>query len=155
LTQFYANTDPDFTKNCTLAKQVLQEEKNLQEIVQLVGKDSLGEDQKVTLEVAKLLREDYLQQNGFSAYDYTCPLVKTAGMIRNFMKFYELSIKAVRSTQDNKITWSRIRNNLKNEYIALTSMKFIIPTIGDDLIRKQLQDLYDNMVKGFTELQHS
>ena len=38
------------------------------EIVQLVGKDSLSEDQKVTLECAKIIREDFLQQNGFSEY---------------------------------------------------------------------------------------
>ena len=38
------------------------------EIVQLVGKDSLSEDQKVTLEAAKIIREDFLQQNGFSEY---------------------------------------------------------------------------------------
>lgn len=49
-------------------KQILQEEKNLQEIVQLVGKDSLGEEQKVKLEVARIIREDFLMQNGFSAY---------------------------------------------------------------------------------------
>jgi F0F1-type ATP synthase beta subunit len=41
-------------------KKVLQAEKNLQEIVQLVGKDSLGEDAKVQLEVAKMIREDFL-----------------------------------------------------------------------------------------------
>lgn len=71
LAAFYAEVDPDFIRNIAAARQVLQEEKNLAEIVQLVGKDSLGEDQKVSLEVSRLLREDYLQQNGFSVYDYT------------------------------------------------------------------------------------
>lgn len=50
LAAFYAEVDPDFIKNIAAARQVLQEEKNLAEIVQLVGKDSLGEDQKVSLE---------------------------------------------------------------------------------------------------------
>ena len=46
------------------AKEILQKEDDLSEIVQLVGKDSLGESDKVFLEVAKIIRDDYLQQNG-------------------------------------------------------------------------------------------
>jgi V-type H+-transporting ATPase subunit A len=42
-------------------KAILQEENDLIEIVQLVGKDSLGEDQKATLEVAKLIKDEFLQ----------------------------------------------------------------------------------------------
>ena len=50
-------------------KQILQEEEDLSDIVQLVGKASLGETDKITLEVAKLLKDDFLQQNGYSPYD--------------------------------------------------------------------------------------
>ena len=46
LAEYYKDKDAEFIKNVAMARQVLQEEKNLQEIVQLVGKDSLGEDQK-------------------------------------------------------------------------------------------------------------
>ena len=62
-------------------KEILQQEDDLQEIVQLVGRDSLSEDQKCTLEIAKIVREDFLQQNGFTDYDFMCPLSKTIGMI--------------------------------------------------------------------------
>lgn len=41
-------------------KEILHEENKLNEIVQLVGRDSLTEDQKLTLEIAKIIREDYL-----------------------------------------------------------------------------------------------
>jgi len=44
-------------------RKILQDEDSLTEIVQLVGKDSLSEDQKCTLEFAKIIREDFLQQN--------------------------------------------------------------------------------------------
>lgn len=44
-------------------KEILQEEEDLSEIVQLVGKASLAETDKITLEVAKLLKDDFLQQN--------------------------------------------------------------------------------------------
>ncbi len=46
------------------------------------SQDSLDEEQKVTLEVARLIREDYLNQNAFSPHDYTCPPSKTLGMLR-------------------------------------------------------------------------
>lgn len=60
-----------------VAKQVLQKEDELAEIVQLVGKSSLGEADKVCLDVARLLKEDFLQQNGISTYDRYCPFYKT------------------------------------------------------------------------------
>merc|ERR1739848_276582 len=77
----------------------------LQEIVQLVGKDSLSEDQKCTLEVAKIIREDFLQQNGFVDYDFKCPLAKTIGMMRCIVSYHEQAQKCMAETSgDNKIT---------------------------------------------------
>jgi V-type H+-transporting ATPase subunit A len=55
-------------------KEVLHEEAELNEIVQLVGKDSLSEDQKLTLEISNIIRNEFLQQNAFSDHDFTCPL---------------------------------------------------------------------------------
>lgn len=74
---FFDTIDPEFSKLRNSARQILQEENSLSEIVQLVGRDSLSEDQKVILEVAKIIREDFLQQNAFSPHDYTCPLFKS------------------------------------------------------------------------------
>jgi vacuolar-type H+-ATPase catalytic subunit A/Vma1 len=50
---------------------------NLQEIVQLVGRESLSEDQKVVIDVADIIIEDFLAQNAFSTWDFTCPLTKS------------------------------------------------------------------------------
>lgn len=55
----------------------------MQEIVTLVGKASLAEADKVTLEVARLIKEDFLQQNSYTPYDRFCPFYKTVGMLRN------------------------------------------------------------------------
>merc|ERR1712087_418713 len=74
-------------------KDILQKEDDLQEIVQLVGKDSLSEDQKCTLEVAKIIREDFLQQNGFTEYDFMCPLAKTIGMMKVIVGFHDAAQK--------------------------------------------------------------
>ena len=50
-------------------KEILQEEEDLSDIVQLVGKGSLAETDKITLEVARMIKDDFLQQNGYSSYD--------------------------------------------------------------------------------------
>merc|ERR1719314_32764 len=65
LEPFFEQYDPEYQMLQQKMKEILQTEDDLQEIVQLVGKDSLSEDQKCTLEVAKIVREDFLQQNGF------------------------------------------------------------------------------------------
>lgn len=63
LDEFYDKNFPEFVPLRTKVKEILQEEEDLSEIVQLVGKASLAESDKITLEVAKLLKDDFLQQN--------------------------------------------------------------------------------------------
>ena len=96
----------------TRIREILQEEEDLTEIVQLVGKDSLSEDQKAVLEIAKIIREDFLQQNAFSSYDYNCPLHKTLGMMRAICKFFENSKRVINESLkgDRKISWAIINN---------------------------------------------
>merc|ERR1719409_518030 len=96
-------------------KEILQQEDGLQEIVQLVGKDSLSEDQKCTLEVARIIREDFLQQNGFTDYDFMCPLAKTIGMMKVIVGFHESAQKLMAEfSGEHKITWSTINVAMKN-----------------------------------------
>ena len=61
--------DKAFLQNREWAMAVLQEEASLNEIVQLVGKDSLSAADQITLETAKMIREDFLQQNSFVDVD--------------------------------------------------------------------------------------
>jgi V-type H+-transporting ATPase subunit A len=64
LDDYYDKNFAEFVPLRTRVKEILQEEEDLAEIVQLVGKASLAETDKITLEVARLLKEDFLQQNG-------------------------------------------------------------------------------------------
>ncbi|RWW16004.1 hypothetical protein GW17_00020133 [Ensete ventricosum] len=57
----------------------------------LVGKDALAETDKIILETAKLLREDYLAQNAFTPYDKFCPFYKSVWMMRNIIHFNNLA----------------------------------------------------------------
>jgi len=138
-----------------VSKQILQDEKSLQEIVQLVGKDSLSEDQKTTLELARLIREDFLAQNGFTPFDYTCPLEKCSGMLRCLVTFYERAIQAVRSP-DRPSTWGKVRyGGLSNLYIKLTQMKFVLPNQTDAALRAHFETFQKEIVEAFNQFRET
>ena len=94
----------------------------------LSSQNSLAESDKITLEVAKLLKDDFLQQNGYSSYDAYCPFYKSVGMLKNFMLFYDLARRAVESTaqSENKITWAIINDQLRDVMYQLSSQKFLV-----------------------------
>ena len=76
--------------------------------------------------MAKLIKDDFLQQNSYTAYDRYCPFYKTVGMLNNIVAFYNLARQAVEHTaqSDNKITWAIIKDNLSDQIHQLTRMKF-------------------------------
>jgi len=156
LDDFYEKNFQDFVPLRTKVKEILQEEEELSEIVQLVGKSSLSEPDKITLEVAKLIKDDFLQQNGFSAYDRYCPFYKTVGMMRNMIAFYDMAKTAVESTaqSDNKITWGIIRENLGDVMYKLSSMKFKDPVKdGESNIKADYEQLHEEMSSAFRNLE--
>lgn len=77
------------------AMELLQRESELQEIVQLVGSDALPEDQQLTLEIARMIREYFLQQNAYHEVDTFCSLKKQFMMISEIMAFGRLANKAL------------------------------------------------------------
>jgi V-type H+-transporting ATPase subunit A len=131
LDDFYEQNYPEFVNYRMKVKEILQEEEDLSEIVQLVGKGSLAESDKITLEVAKLIKDDFLQQNGFTAYDRYCPFYKTVGMLANICAFYDMARHAVETTaqSDNKITWAIIHDQMGEVLYKLSSMKFKVRSI--------------------------
>jgi len=123
-------------------------------LYQLVGKDSLGESDKVILEIAKLLREDFLQQNSYTTYDCYCPFFKTVGMMKNFVLFHNLAQKAIEdsaSTED-KITWVKIKNAMAGLLTKLSQMKFQDPTNGEQKIKEYYAVLSDEIHAAFRNL---
>lgn len=90
-------TDEWFTKNINAkwqrfrkkAMALLQKEAELQEIVQIIGPDALPERERLTLEVARMIREDFLQQNAFHEIDSYCSLKKQLAIIELILFFYE------------------------------------------------------------------
>jgi len=156
LDDYYDRNFPEFVALRTKVKEILQEEEDLSEIVQLVGKASLAETDKITLEVARLLKDDFLQQNGYSSYDRYCPFYKTVGMLRNIVAFYDLSRHAVESTaqSDNKITWNVIREAMNQIMYQLASMKFKDPVKdGEEKIKADFEELHEQMSTAFRNLE--
>jgi V-type H+-transporting ATPase subunit A len=156
LEDYFNKYDPEFMKVKTKIKEILQEEQDLTEIVQLVGQDSLSEDQKAVLEIAKIIREDYLQQNAFSDYDYYCPLTKTVGMMKCIVKFFESSKKAINdsSKSDKKISWAIIANAVDKPLYELTRMKFFKPNHTEEETEAYFQGIRDEIDNGFRKLIH-
>ena len=77
------------------AMLVLQRESELQEIVQLVGPDALPGRDRVLLDVARMIREDFLQQNAFHPVDTYCSLKKQYLMLSTIFRFHDLVMKLV------------------------------------------------------------
>jgi len=156
LDDYYEKNFPDFVALRTKVAEILQEEEDLSEIVQLVGKASLAETDKITLEVAKLLKDDFLQQNGYSSYDKYCPFYKTVGMLRNIVAFYDLARHSVETTSqsENKITWNVIREAMGNIIYQLSSMKFKDPVKdGEAKIKADYEELLESMTSAFRNLE--
>eukprot|EP00054_Salpingoeca_dolichothecata_P003683 m.28057 g.28057 ORF g.28057 m.28057 type:complete len:608 (-) comp14069_c0_seq1:112-1935(-) len=155
LDEFYDNNFPEFVPLRTKVKEILQVEEELSEIVQLVGKSSLAETDKITLEVAKLIKDDFLQQNGFSPYDRFCPFYKTVGMLSNIVSFYEQAKQLAESTaqSDNKVTLATIKEQMGDIMYQLSSMKFQNPSEkSEQQILQEFKELKDKMSDAFQNL---
>jgi V/A-type H+/Na+-transporting ATPase subunit A len=108
---------PDWNNIRSWAMEVLQKESELQEIVQLVGSDALPESEQVTIEVARMIREIFLQQNAYDAVDTFCDMKKQYDMMKAIKLFSDLAyaaqIAGVNPTQINTIKSKNELNQIK------------------------------------------
>jgi V/A-type H+-transporting ATPase subunit A len=86
---------PEWSDLREWAMGILQEEADLQEIVQLVGSDALPENQRLLLEVARLIREMYLQQYAYHEVDTFCDMKKQYDMLKAIKTFSEYAFSAL------------------------------------------------------------
>lgn len=92
---YAASLSKDFTALRQKALETLQKESELQEIVQLVGVDALPEREKAVLDVARMIREDYLQQSAYDEVDTYTSIQKQARMLRAILHFGDLEQDAI------------------------------------------------------------
>ncbi len=82
---------PEWNPLRSWAMEVLQKEAELQEIVQLVGSDALPDEEQITIEVARMIREIFLQQNAYDAVDTFCPMSKQYDMMKAIKTYADLA----------------------------------------------------------------
>ncbi len=86
---YIENVNDEFPKLRSEALALLQKDKELQDIVALVGPDALPPSEKIILEIARMIKEDFLQQNAFHEIDSFCSLEKQYLMLKTILRFYE------------------------------------------------------------------
>ena len=97
---YTANVDPKWTEQTKEISRVLQAEAELDEIVKLVGVDALSPEDRLTLEVARSLREDFLQQDAFNPDDAYCSLQKQCDMVSLIFYFRAQALEALKKGAD-------------------------------------------------------
>lgn len=89
------NVAEDYADLRDRAVNVLQRESELQEVVQLVGPDALQDQERLIIEVGRILRQDFLQQNGFDPVDASCSMPKAYGLLQMMIKFNDVAKAAL------------------------------------------------------------
>ncbi|MDU5349602.1 MAG: V-type ATP synthase subunit A [Peptostreptococcus sp.] len=136
------NVSERFPVNRVQAMALLQEETSLMEIVRLVGKDTLSEADQLKLEVAKSIREDYLQQNAFQDVDSFTSLEKQDKMLDLVLKFYRESLRAL----DNKVYLSELLDLPVREKIARAKYTEEAHIDKLDLISDEITDVINELI---------
>ena len=131
---FRENLGDDFVEYRNRIAALLQEESSLMEIVKLIGADVLPDDQKLVIEIARVIRVGFLQQNAFHAEDTYVPLEKQKLMMKVILHLHEKSKEVVaREIPISKLTALGL-------FDKLTKMKYDIPNdrldMFDDYIRE-------------------
>lgn len=151
----------DYTALQVRARQILSEETHLLDIVQLVGQDALAEDQRITLELARHLREDFLQQNAFSEHDYNCPLVKSLGMLRAIVRLHDRAQRAVAENagivsdagvgaEDEPFSWQAFCVTHPEVIEGIVEMKFFPPEADPAELQAKFDALMETIAQAFT-----
>jgi len=148
LEKWYEKEYPDFPRLRDRIKEIIAKSEELDQIVQLVGKSSLSDDDKITLDVATLVKEDFLQQNGYSSYDQFCPIWKTEWMMKLMVGFYDESQKAIAQGQ----SWEKVKEATYELQGKLRRLKFEEPSEGLDSVCKKYEAIHQELMEKFASV---
>lgn len=140
------NVDKKFSRLRKRAMALLQEETSLLEVVRLVGRDTLSDEDQVKLDTTKSIREDFLQQNAFHDVDTFCPLEKQFKMLDTILYFYDKSQEALeKGVYFSEIEKLDVKENIaRMKYVPndeLEKIDAIKDTIDSEL--KELEEVGD------------
>ncbi len=138
------NVGPDFISCRNQLLAILNQESSLMEIVKLIGSDVLPDDQKLTLEIARVIRLGFLQQNAFHKDDTCVSLEKQLLMMQTILYLYD-KCKALVSLN---MPISVLKEN--NIFESVISIKYDVPNDRLDLIknyRKSIDEFYEDIMR--------
>lgn len=128
------NVSPDFMKYREELCSLLLEENSLMEIVKLIGADVLPDDQKLVIEIARVIRVGFLQQNAFHADDTFVPLEKQFKMMHVILHLYHRAKEVVaRQIPLSKITATGL-------FDKFTKMKYDVPNSNIEMLDDYIKD---------------
>ena len=145
LTPWYReHVSPKFVYDRNQIMAILNQESSLMEIVKLIGSDVLPDDQKLTLEIARVIRLGFLQQNAFHKEDTCVPLKKQFKMMETILYLYKKS-KAL-------IAMGMPMSVLKEDKIfdKIISIKYDVPNDRLDMFddyKKQIDAFYEHVLE--------
>ena len=128
------------------ALALLQKESELQEIVQIIGPDALPERERLVLTVARMIREDFLQQNAFHEIDSYCPAEKQLAIIELILTFYEETnkLEVIDTKRIEEFKSAELISRLK--YMHKEDVLKEVPKIKK-LIREEVEKLREEQEK--------
>ncbi|MBR3279601.1 MAG: V-type ATP synthase subunit A [Lachnospiraceae bacterium] len=141
---YKANVDPKFNEYRTRIVSLLNAEDKLMETVKLIGSDVLPDDQKLTLEIARVIRLGFLQQNAFHPEDQNVPLIKQFKMMETILYLYDNARRLVAEGHPMSI----LRQDTIFEKVI--AIKYAVPNSGLDLFddyKKKLDEFYENVLE--------
>ncbi len=114
------NVGEDFPELRQRIQNLLQQEASLQEVVQLVGPDALQDSERLVIEAGRMLRQDFLQQNGFDPVDASASMPKNYGLMKSMLSFYDHASEALKNgaTIDEIIQSPVIEKLSRARYVA-------------------------------------
>lgn len=136
---FIENAGEDFVLYRNRISALLQEESSLMEIVKLIGADVLPDDQKLVIEIARIIRVGFLQQNAFHAEDTFVPLEKQKLMMKVILHLYDKSKEIIAQG----IPISRITE--LGLYEKLNKMKYDIPNNKLEMFDDYIDDINNKL----------
>ncbi|MFZ5353807.1 MAG: V-type ATP synthase subunit A [Bacillota bacterium] len=143
LREWYAeNVSRDMLELRSKLLKILQEENKLLEIVKLVGEDILPDDQRLILEISRVIKIGYLQQNAYHRDDANVSLIKQYKMLNVIDKLYERAAEAVK----HGVPISAVKND--ELYYKIITMKYNVPENRLDILDSLINEIdkyYDSL----------
>ncbi|GAV48101.1 hypothetical protein ZYGR_0I03980 [Zygosaccharomyces rouxii] len=147
LGKYYDQNHQEFPALRDHIKEILSNAEELEQVVQLVGKSALSDSDKITLDVATLIKEDFLQQNGYSTYDAFCPIWKTYDMMRAFVGYHDEAQRAIA----NGASWAKLSEATSDVRHSVSSCKFFEPSRGENEVHNEFEKVLTKMQERFAE----